>query len=174
MIQNEDNEDASEMLGHLSRYFQYITRDDAITVTLEKEISHMSEYVGIQLIRFKGRVIFEQEELPIQYTMLETPQLILQPIVETYFKYSNLSANQPQKLRVSYEANSQCLSVCFADNLNHIEEHALEALNAALAGDRDTDEVTGLINISRRLQYMQTIVLKQNMTSRNITGLLCK
>lgn len=65
----------------LSKYYRLILNKGEDTLTLEKELNHVSYYIRIQDIRYPGKLTYIQDVSPeILYGMV--PKIILQPLVE--------------------------------------------------------------------------------------------
>lgn len=141
----------AEMLG---LYFNYITKNYSDNTSLSKEVSHAMTYAEIQGIRFKDRITIVFDPLPARYENLTMPRLILQPILENAFKYGLEDLEFDGILRVRFEEIPDYLLIIIEDNSDGFscnEERILE-LQSRLNGDLEAKEISGLLNIHRRMQ----------------------
>lgn len=65
----------------LSKYYRLILNKGEDTLTLEKELSHVSYYIKIQDIRYPGKLTYVQDVDP-EVLQGVVPKIILQPLVE--------------------------------------------------------------------------------------------
>lgn len=154
MIQSEDYENANSMLKHLSKYFEYITRSQKDSMTLEREMNHIKEYMNIQKIRFGDRFSFQLSEIPFADQNLEIPRLSLQPVVENYFKYGMENSDKPMNLNISFRHEGRYDRIIFEDNVCAITRERLLEINRKAWDDKNDFEMTGLINVSHRLRLL--------------------
>ncbi len=85
---NDQKERVDEMIVRLSEFLRYSLDNDPLQkVTLEKEITTLELYLGIEKVRFADRLNldFQVEE---QAKSALVPSLILQPLVENSVKYA--------------------------------------------------------------------------------------
>jgi two-component system, sensor histidine kinase YesM len=151
-IEAEDTEGAASFCEKLGRYFEYITRVDRDEVYLPEEAAHAKIYTDIQATRFGSRLKVVFEETPAQYADLVVPRLIMQPILENIFKYSFDSHIGESLISVRYFPQGDCLQVYFDDNGNGMQSEPIAELNRRLALHVAEGEVSGLLNIHKRIQ----------------------
>ena len=178
MILDEDLEYAIKLSEHLGSYMEYITHNYDEVVALENEVEHMRRYLEIQSMRFGKRIQICMEELPEPLRKVQVPRLILQPVVENYLKYGYEVSEEYGALCVSYEEKEGVFCIIVSGGCTEIDEQKVKELEARLASEVDTIEVTGLINIHRRLRLTfgasSGIQLAQDEKGRLITTLcLC-
>lgn len=138
----------------LGEYFRFITRNDADNVPLLEETRHSRIYTEIQKLRFSRRIRVEFGELPKEMEAIKVPRLIIQPIIENAYEHSLEKMQDEGLLRVSFHLDDQEASIVIEENGNGLTDHDIEMLNKRLertAESAESPEVTGLINIHRRI-----------------------
>lgn len=153
MINMDMQEESKEVAKLLGGYFQYITNTNADTVPLSDEYDHAVIYANIQRKRFEGRIDVEIEPLPEDYRNMMVPKLILQPLLENAYNYGMDSKLNGGYLRMWFMQTPERLSVTIEDNGADLTDEKLAAIQQSFAiYEQGAAEVTGLINILRRLQ----------------------
>ncbi|GIO92049.1 sensor histidine kinase [Paenibacillus lactis] len=138
----------------LGEYFRFITRNDADNVPLLEETRHSRIYTEIQKLRFSRRIRVEFGELPKEMEGIKVPRLIIQPIIENAYEHSLEKMQDEGLLRVSFHLDDQEASIVIEENGNGLTDNDIEMLNKRLertAESAESPEVTGLINIHRRI-----------------------
>jgi len=69
----------------LGEYFRFVTRSAADEVPLSAEVNHARVYTEIQAMRFSNRIKVYFDDMPEEYSKIQVPRLILQPIIENAF-----------------------------------------------------------------------------------------
>lgn len=74
------------LLSALARMMRYSMDNEANTITLQGELTHLKAYVELQKERYENRFAFFVD---VEDSMLdaEMPKMILQPVIENYFKH---------------------------------------------------------------------------------------
>jgi two-component system sensor histidine kinase YesM len=153
MIQMEEYANARRFTRQLGEYFQYITRNSAEFVPLRNEIKHAQIYCEIQAARYIGRIEIRFGEFPDSYRDVTVPRLILQPILENSFEHGLRNVLEDGLLTVSFETANDVLLIAIQDNGEGMEDGQFDELMRKLVGqDGDVIEMTGVLNINRRLQ----------------------
>lgn len=148
MARLEDHDNIKQFAEYLGKYYQFVTKAGLQdVVTLEEEVEHSRAYVMIQKMRFGECLEIAFSELPQQFAKLRVPRLMLQPFVENAFQHG-LSDTEEQVLNVSFveEPEAGQLVIRIEDN-GQIETKKITEMNQNL----DTGEVTGIVNVHRRL-----------------------
>jgi len=138
----------------LGEYFRFITRNDADNVPLLEETRHSRIYTEIQKLRFSRRIRVEFGELPKEMEAIKVPRLIIQPIIENAYEHSLEKMQDEGLLRVSFHLDGQEASIVIEENGNGLTDNDIDMLNKRLertAESAESPEVTGLINIHRRI-----------------------
>lgn len=154
MLQYELYEEAERMTSYLGVYFQYITRNSQENVPLSKDYEHAKLYCEIQALRFEGRIEIKTDLLPEEWGNILVPKLTIQPIIENAFNYGLQSKINDGILTIRLYKTEQALQIRIEDNgedltpekLNEIQDNLSNALL-----DKSIDEMTGILNIQRRL-----------------------
>ncbi|MDN4602170.1 histidine kinase [Paenibacillus sp. F6_3S_P_1C] len=152
LIKMEKDKEAVHFTDQLAKYFQFITRNSRDTVPLENEVAHARNYAMLQLARFSDRVTVDFGELPVNIKALSVPRLIIQPIVENAFVHGLENVIEGGILRVSFLDEPEQIVVLVEDN-GEDSEDAIKKLSALLSSTQDEQEISGILNVHRRLQY---------------------
>ncbi len=148
-IEMGDIEFASRFSAQLAKFFMYVTRNKKDMVSLEEEVAHAKNYAEIQYARFRNRLQLEFDPLPIQFTGIQVPRIILQPILENAFDHALEKNDTDGVLYMSFEDYGTDIEIVIEDNGSNLGEGKLEEIRNSL---EDLErEVTGIINIHRRL-----------------------
>lgn len=150
----EDYENVMSFLKQLGSYFKFITRNGETNVPLYKEVDHARTYTNIQALRFSRRVSIEFEEVPGKFGSLPVPRLIIQPIIENSFKYGLEEKESDGLLRIRFRESDRFLGIIIEDNGNGINNADMIELKNALANRSYDGEITGIVNIHKRLQLV--------------------
>ena len=150
-IKREDYENAELLAKHLGTYFQYITRNEADYVPLQRETDHARSYAAIQGARFVNRIRIEFADTPEHFAHLIVPRLILQPLLENAFEYGLENRVKDGLLSVHFEETDSEWQIWVEDNGEQISDEELENIASTLVHGKQ-GEITGLFNIHKRLQ----------------------
>ncbi len=154
MLKTGQIEKSQQMAEQLGLYFRYITKNNAEYVTLENEYNHAKLYSNIQALRFNKRIEINIEEIPNEYKNILSPKLILQPIIENSFNYGLSNKVSGGLLSMCFEKADNDFRIIIEDNGDELSDEKLLKLqeylrNAAI--NLDTQEMSGMLNIHRRL-----------------------
>ncbi len=153
MIKSNDNKNGYRFVNHLASYFEHITRSDKDVCMLSKEISHMNDYIAIQKVRYGDKLIINQQDrLEEKDKDIIVPRLILQPIIENYFKYSRLNDADKIIFEITFRKENDFICIEFSDNVGTIDQRTLSELKNELHAEKINQNYTGLININKRLK----------------------
>lgn len=151
MVEMEDNEAAALMSRSLGEYFRYIARDARETVSLSEELDHAHSYIEVQRIRFGKRLKIEFPERTPETDSVMVPRLTVQPILENAFVHA-LECSEYGELTVRLLRDEAAFRVV-VENTGFAEtEERLNQLRESLDDDSPEREITGLINVHRRLK----------------------
>lgn len=115
-------------------------------------MDHAYCYARIQASRFAARMEIRLAELPEEMQKLKVPRLIIQPLLENALEYGLGDKEENGLLAVSYEEKDGRFYIHLEDN-GSVTEEVLEKMRESLQkGANEKGEVTGMINIHRRLQ----------------------
>lgn len=153
-IQKGRYEQASAFADMLGQYFNYLNLNYNDFTTLSEEINQAQIYAQIQGIRFDSRIDIVFDTPPQSFSSLRVPRLILQPILENAFKYGLEDIEFEGMLKVSFSEDSKYAYVFVEDNANTFEknENLLNELQVYFDNTQNIQEISGLLNIHKRLQ----------------------
>lgn len=146
------------LLSSLANIMRYNMRNSEAKVTLQDEIHHVRLYLELQKQRFRDQLEITWDLDPESLTA-PVPKMILQPIVENYFKHGmNTHAGVGQISISSRVSEDGHLIVVVENNGSSIEEDRLALIRSKLAAAYDHydrsdngDESIGLLNVLMRL-----------------------
>lgn len=151
MAKREGNENTARMANLLSEYYQYITRNAADEVPLEKELHHAQIYLNIQSIRFGDRLRIFTAPIPEDLKNVFVPRLIIQPLLENAFEHGIQNTDQPF-ISLTFEEDSASVRICVEDNGSGLSADEFSDIQRKLASNEKALEATAIINIHRRLR----------------------
>ena len=141
-------EDFAEQLGD---YFQFITRNTADETPLPREVEHARVYAEIQARRFSNRIHVVFEALPGKFEDVIVPRLIIQPLLENAFEHGLKNKLKDGLLKLEFVEAGNDLSVIVEDNGAELKDSDIEELRQKIYSINELTEITGIINIHRRL-----------------------
>ncbi len=139
---------------YLGEYFRFVTRNSADYIPLIDEINHAKVYTNIQLMRFAKRLRVEFGECPEKYHNIKVPRLILQPVIENAFEHGIERKKDSGIVSVYFEGNDKQLNIIVEDNGNDMTDEGLSDLKKALDNTTEDLEITGILNINRRIKLV--------------------
>ena len=80
------------------------------------------------------------------------PRLILQPIIENAFEHGLARKEKDGLLRVKFIETANSLKIVVEDNGDELNDSILNDLNMLISSNNNDFEVTGLVNVYRRLK----------------------
>lgn len=147
----QDYENGIRLSRYLGNYFDAITRNSQDCTTLENEYMHMVNYTEIQKFRYGERIEVQYFQIPDEYRELEVPRLILQPVVENCFEHGFKDKAEGGLISVEFSECNGTIVISVIDNGKGFDEQYIEYMRRVFSGQENTDNITGLININRRL-----------------------
>lgn len=144
-----DLERIEEFTLMIGEYFRFITRNGEDFVALEDETRHSRMYTEIQKLRFSRRIKVQFGDLPEGVERVRVPKLIIQPIIENAYEHS-LERTEEGCLSVAFHRTGGLLQI-IVENSGDISDQEIEQLRKRLNHTPETHEMTGMINIHRRL-----------------------
>ncbi|WP_028551177.1 cache domain-containing sensor histidine kinase [Paenibacillus sp. UNC451MF] len=144
------------LLSSLAKMMRYSMNTNETIVPLKQELDHVKSYLQLQMQRFENdlSVSFEVDDDTLD---IMVPKMILQPLVENYFKHgfdpreklNSLliagSLKERQQLELIVEDNGKGMEV---EQLTKLQKQLSKHMNAAA----EPSESIGLLNVSSRLQ----------------------
>jgi two-component system sensor histidine kinase YesM len=152
MAKTGDVERIEQFTTLLGKYFQFVTRNASDNLPLEHEISHARMYTEIQELRFSRRIKVSFQELPSELAAMQVPRLIVQPIIENAFEHSLEKKANDGLIVVRFEWDDEEVRVIVEDNGDRLSDEELARIIHSLKHDEDQSEITGMVNIHRRVR----------------------
>lgn len=152
MAKAGDYDTVQTFLKQLCEFYKYISRSSQDEVPLFKEVEYGKTYANIQMLRFENRLSIRFDEIPDRFRDVVVPRFIIQPIIENSFKYGLEGKAGPSILNVSFTESEGCLQITIEDNGNGMNNEELLKIRETISSKQLADEVTGVVNIHRRLQ----------------------
>jgi two-component system sensor histidine kinase YesM len=142
------------LIMSLSKIMRYSMKNNEDFVTLKDELNHIKDYLSLQNERYDGKFAYNLE-VDEGLNKVKMPKMILQPIVENFFKHSFEKQQKLGELNISiHRQQDDRLKIVIADNGEGASEEELEIINSSLSeGGLHTHESIGLKNISDRIQF---------------------
>ena len=147
-----DLDNLSDFTRQLSDYFRFIARNAAETIPLAREAEHAEAYARIQAMRFSRRLRVAYGSLPEGTKDIIVPRLILQPVIENAFKHSLELRERDGLLQVGFELENDWLRLVVEDNGVELDDARIRELAGQVTSEAEDVEVTGLMNIHRRIR----------------------
>ncbi|NOU92173.1 HAMP domain-containing protein [Paenibacillus sp. LMG 31456] len=153
------------LISSLARMMRYNMNTNETLVPLRQEIDHIKSYLELQMQRFEDEldVTFQVTEQTLDILI---PKMILQPLVENYFKHGFDPREKKGALLIAGEiTEDNQLKLIVEDNGRGIDPKQLIILQKQLSLQPDeiaeTSESIGLLNVHLRLQlYFQGASMK--------------
>jgi two-component system sensor histidine kinase YesM len=154
MAKLEDYESLADLSIKLAQYYQYVTRNKKDEVPLATEVEFARKYVDIQSVRFQNRLFVEFEDVPPGCGHLIVPRLILQPVLENAFEHGLKDKASDGRLWIHFELSDSNLMMDIEDNGEMLTGEDIAKIRSSLLHHSAHQEITGLLNIHRRIQLM--------------------
>ena len=135
----------------LGEYFRFITRNGEDLVLLEEEVKHSRMYTDIQELRFSRRIRVRFDDLPEDMEALRVPRLIVQPIIENAYEHSLEKKSEEGLLSITFDKQQDAFRIIVEDNGEQLTDEQLMMMQYRLQHNNEENEMTGIINIHRRL-----------------------
>lgn len=143
-----------ELLASLAQMMHYNMSTSETVVALGKEIEYVEDYLNLQSNRFMGNLRFEFH-IDDSTARLNVPKMIIQPIVENYFKHGFFNPGQGF-LSISSRIEDGFLKITVEDNGIGIPEEQRFQLQEKLDKEHQLEShgssSIGLINVMSRLR----------------------
>lgn len=152
MAKTGDVERIEQFTTILGEYFQFVTRNAADNISLEQEIRYARMYTDIQELRFSRRIRVRFDPLPAQVEAMLVPRLIVQPVIENAFEHSLEKRARDGYIVIRYEVDEHEVRIIVEDNGTGLTDEALGQMSQSLEHVSEEEEITGLVNIHRRIQ----------------------
>lgn len=127
------------LLSALAKMMHYSMHNDEKVVTVQDELDHVKAYVELQKERYEGRFAYFAEVDP---ALLDKamPKMILQPIVENYFKHGFERSESGGRIELTaHPLDEGRMEIVIRNNGSSIPERRLALLNAELERPGELD-----------------------------------
>lgn len=148
------------LISYLAKMMHYSMNTNESVVPLRKEIEHIKAYLELQKQRFEHQfeIIYDIEE---STKAISVPKMILQPLVENYFKHGFKPSETTGLLRIQAtmptDREDEYLKLIIEDNGIGITEERLREVKSRLNAPSITDAACiGLSNVLTRVQLYFT------------------
>ncbi len=143
--------DVYKYVTSLSRMMRYSIRADQ-WVSVQSEVDYIKAYLELQMERFRTSLSYS---IDIEETILDirVPSMILQPLVENFFKHCYEEGVYDAHLHIYGEIREEYLYLVVENDGPSLMDVELEALRETIytPGDEGSHEHIGLKNIHDRL-----------------------
>lgn len=143
------------LLMSMGQIMHYSMNAKETTVALGQEIEHVEHYLALQKQRFEGELDYRLE-VEEQAATVIIPKMVVQPIVENYFKHGMAESPRNGYLSVHASLRENWVFIAVEDNGPGVPDGQLELLQGELARVQnsavDREDNIGLINVIRRLR----------------------
>lgn len=151
---------ADRMICRLSDFLRLsLATAGSPEVTLQQELEHLSSYMDVQMVRFRGRLALDVE-VPIELLACRVPNLLLQPLIENVVKHAVALSHRPVRAVVSARREGAQLVLEITDN-----GPGLPSTGSA-PGDATLHEGIGLANTRGRLLKLYAADHRLTIVSR--------
>ena len=149
LIENEKNNEASEMLVALARLFRIGISNDSEMIPVKDEIEHVRNYLLIQNIRYSGsfEYEFDVDEAALD---VQTMKLAIQPIVENCIYHGLKNKIEKGFIRISAHIAGDYLLLEVKDNGYGMRQETIDALYRSFH-DGVVSNSVGLKNVYQRV-----------------------
>ncbi|MGM0865917.1 MAG: cache domain-containing sensor histidine kinase [Bacillota bacterium] len=145
-----NGKDVYRLITSLSKMTRYSLHADQ-WVTVKDELSYIEAYLSLQKERFGGEIQVaikvEEEVLPAAI-----PSMILQPLVENYFKHSYEEGYEHSSLTIQGKRKGEGITFIVHNTGSSMTTEKLERIKASLHKKGPVTSGIGLKNIYERLQ----------------------
>lgn len=119
------------LISALAKMMHYSMHNSDSTVTLKDELEHVKAYMELQKERFENRFSYTSE-VPDHLLHLKVPKLILQPIMENYFKHGLSVTETDGRIRLQASQDKSFVFIVIENNGASIPTGQLEGLSLEL------------------------------------------
>ncbi len=147
-----DDEITADMTASLGSILRYSISDLNVPVSLGDEINHVKQYFELQEYRFKNQYSLDVD-VPTSLYYIQTPKLILQPVVENAIYHGMSTMRDGGVIKISAEKVERgVLTIRVTDNGAGIPEEKLQSLNDYINEKNELFDSIGLRNVNRRIK----------------------
>ncbi|MGD6991041.1 cache domain-containing sensor histidine kinase [Sutcliffiella horikoshii] len=163
------------LLTHLSKIMRYGMNMEEDMVPLKKEINYLKAFLLLQKERFGENFEYDME-IEEKAMDIEIPKMILQPIIENYFKHGFDIREGVGKIEIHGEIVDEYLHLTLRDNGVGVSESRLTEIYRLLTAGKPASDVEetniGLKNIYTRLQLYYNNLAALHLDNHNDGGFM--
>jgi len=155
MAQSSNQTDISMMVTALARFFRISLKKNDQNYTVNDELEHALNYLKINQFRYNNQfdyIIVADEEIRNKRCI----QIILQPVLENFFKHAFSHENQSGFIRIEVSSIEKDIEFRIIDNGVGMSEKKVQELNYLFSCDNPIEneetQNIGLINVNRRIR----------------------
>ena len=153
MARDYDAEDIVHLVDALTNMFRIGLSHGKDIITVKEEITHVSNYLYIQKIRYKDKLNYEIYVEESLYA-IEVPKLILQPLVENAIYHGIKAKRGSGTIFITGEPADENLLFTVRDNGAGMPQEKVDEINRLMSerGVLDEQKSFGLFYIRERIQ----------------------
>lgn len=145
-------DDIVRLIDALTTMFRVGLSHGQDIITLKEELSHASNYLYIQGIRYKEKIRYNIN-IPEEYYRYQLPKLILQPLIENAIYHGLKTKPGGGSIDVYADSNETTLFIYVSDNGAGISASKLSKINSVLKDDAPRDSF-GLYYVHDRIRLL--------------------
>lgn len=143
-LMDENVRDARTVLSRLGQLLRVtLDKTQRDKVSLEREIDYISNYLGIETMRFRDRLQVDFD-IPAELREMQVPSMVLQPLVENAIKHGPDLTNDSVNIRVKASKDGDRLWLEVVDNGKGCDD-VLHAMNNGGIGLRNVRDRVQLL-----------------------------
>ena len=135
-----------KVIADLSELLRYSLRTGTATVRLADEVEAVRNYMGIQAVRFEGKIGWE-EDIHGPLEDIRMPGMILQPLVENAVKHGLEPIERNGRILLRIRRREKDVEIVLEDDGIGISDKAL----AVISDETVATDSLGIRNVRRRL-----------------------
>lgn len=153
---DKDEDQLAEYVVAMSDLFRYTITGSSKGgwVKLHDELEHVKRYLLIMKMRFEDRLEWEIVA-PSEFSNVELPRLLLQPLVENAVLHGVESKIEPGWIKLTVAGDEEWITITVEDDGMGMDEEMLRSLVEGLESGKvssSKDSGVGIANVHRRLQ----------------------
>lgn len=171
LLESGQTEPARSMLVSFTRMMRYTLTDSGVSVTLEKELGYIGNYLSIQKIRFGSRLDYSIN-CSSRYSRILVPFFGIQPLVENALEHGVLSSMDGGTVSIDCFMENGRFVISVMDDGQGIPADKIEEVRALMSedGGRRPSENVGIYNSSRRFYHMYENTVSYELKSSPSVG----
>ena len=152
MATMNDDETTADMAALLGSILRYSISDFNQLVTLKDELTQVKKYTQLQEIRFHSQYHISLD-VDARFYPIQTPKMILQPIVENAIYHGMSSVRSGGIISVTAsQPDRNTLLLIVHDNGAGMDEQQVQNLNGYIQEENNLFKSIGLRNVNRRIK----------------------